>query len=231
MNRDFIRSHCLNTIPSRKTKDRLTIAEKEEDLSKRQLKISAITRYAESNIPLEYWDLKMENDFHGYAGLLTKYNDYTSDLKKVYTTGKSFCLAGSHGLGKTMTACCILKKASLKGYSCLYTTLTDIVSSITQAPNEDKFLAKRELCMVDFLVIDEFDSRFIASANAADLYARSLEGVFRTRIQNKLPTLMCTNSPNIVETFHDSLKASLSSLFSGYLPIFPVFGADYRGDK
>jgi DNA replication protein DnaC len=82
--------------------------------------------------------------------------------------------------------------------------------------------------MVDFLVIDEFDSRFIQSDNAADLYARTLEGIFRTRSQNKIPTLMCTNSPNIIETFNGSLKNSVDSLFNGYLNIFPVFGEDYR---
>lgn len=131
----------------------------------------------------------------------------------------------------TMTATAILKKASQKGYSCLYTTLSDIVSVLTQGSGEDKFLSRRELALVDFLVIDEFDSRFMPSENAADLYARSLESVFRTRSQNKLPTLMCTNSPNIRETFTGPLKASIGSLMSGYLPIFPVLGDDFRDKK
>jgi DNA replication protein DnaC len=231
MNKDFIRSACLNNVPSKKVKERLLITETDPDFAKQSIKTSAITRFAESNIPVEYWDLKMDSNFTGFPGLLTKYNEYSADLKLAYTTGASFCLAGQHGVGKTMTVCCILKAAALKGYSCLYTTLTDIVASVTQAPNEDKYLARRELCMVDFLVIDEFDSRFLSSANAADLYARSLEGVFRTRIQNKLPTLMCTNSPNIVESFHDELKASLSSLVTGYLPILPVIGTDHRKSK
>jgi len=129
----------------------------------------------------------------------------------------------------TMTATCILKKASQKGYSCLYTTLSDIVTTLTSAGGEDKFLARRELALVDFLVIDEFDNRFFASENSADLYARSLESVFRNRSQNKLPTLMCTNSPNPVDGFNGTLKASISSLMSGYIKIFTVMpGPDYR---
>lgn len=227
---EFTRSRALNNIPHRKLQEVLSSVEKsEDDLSTKNVKLIAINRYAESNIPIEYWTLKMERDFKGDSRLLAKYNDYVSDLKSSYISGTSICFAGSHGLGKTMTTTCILKKACAKGYSCLYTTLSDIVTVLTQSSGEDKFLAKRELVLVDFLVIDEFDSRFMPSENAADLYARSLESVFRTRSQNKLPTLMCTNSPNVVDSFHGPLKASIDSLMKGYLKVFSVLpGEDFR---
>lgn len=229
---DFSRSRALNNIPRKKLEEKLSIINNSDlDLKSKNVKLIAINRYAESNIPIEYWDLRMERDFQGYPGLLTKYTEYTSDLKNSYVNGSSICFAGSHGLGKTMTVSCILKKACNKNFSCLYTTLSDIVTVVTQSSGEDKYLSRRELALVDFLVIDEFDSRFMPSENAADLYARSLEGVFRTRSQNKLPTLMCTNSPNIVESFNGPLKDSISSLMKGYLKIFPVFGEDFRKKK
>lgn len=229
---DFSRSRALNNVPHKKLLDSLSAIENSEDpLETKHVKLIAVNRYAESNIPIEYWTLKMERDFKGDPRLLAKYQEYIADLKSSYINGNSVCFAGSHGLGKTMTITCILKKASQKGYSCLYTTLSDIVSVLTTGPAEDKFLAKRELAMVDFLAIDEFDSRFMPSENAADLYARSLESVFRTRSQNKLPTLMCTNSPNVVESFNGPLKASIDSLMKGYLKMFPVFGTDYRVNK
>lgn len=226
---DFARSRALNNVPAKKLQDKLeTVKEGPDAPDAKNLKMIAYNRYSESNIPLEYWDLKMDKDFIGDPSLKEKYEEYTANLKQSYQTGSSFCLAGGHGVGKTMTMSCILKKASQKGYSCLYTTLSDIVTVLTQAPGEDKFLARQELIKVDFLVIDEFDPRFMASDNAADLYARSLEGVFRTRGQNKLPTLMCTNSPNVVKSFHGPLQASISSLMKGYVKEFPVFGDDYR---
>lgn len=229
---DLSRSRALNNIPPRKLQQALdAVNNSEETLSTKNVRLIAINRYAESNIPIEYWTLKMDRDFKGDPRLLTKYNEYVDDLTASYHNGASFCLAGSHGRGKTMTVTCILKKASQKGYNCLYTTLSDIVSVLTQAGGEDKFLARRELALVDFLVIDEFDSRFMPSDNAADLYARSLESVFRTRSQNKMPTLMCTNSPNVIESFHGPLKASIGSLMAGYLPVFPVMGIDYRDKK
>lgn len=229
---DFLRSPALNNIPKRKLLDVLaSIKDSAEDDKIKYTKTIAINRYAESNIPIEYWNLKMEKDFTGDSRLLTKYQEYTSDLKSSYITGSSICLAGSHGLGKTMTATCILKKACQKNFSCLYTTLSDIVNVLTTAPGEDRYLAKKELTLVDFLVIDEFDSRFMPSENAADLYARSLESVFRARSSNKLPTIMATNSPNVVESFHGPMKASIDSLMKGYLKVFPVLGDDFRKRK
>jgi DNA replication protein DnaC len=227
---DFSRSTSLNNVPKKKLLEVLSTIENGQDsIQDKHIKLLAINRYAESNIPVEYWTLKMDRDFVGDPRLLEKYNEYVSDLKKSYVSGASICFAGSHGLGKTMTVTCILKKASQKGYSCLYTTLSDIVSVLTNnLSNEEKYLARKELVMVDFLVIDEFDSRFMPSENAADLYARSLESVFRTRSQNKLPTLMCTNSPNVVESFNGPLKSSIDSLMKGYLKVFPVFGEDFR---
>lgn len=229
---DFSRCRALNNVPKKKLLNTLAAIEASaDDLQTKSIKLTAINRYAESNIPMEYWTLKMEKDFIGDPRLLTKYNEYTNDLKSSYINGVSFCLAGSHGLGKTMTMTCILKKACQKGYSCLYTTLSDIVTALTAASGEDKFLARRELALVDFLVIDEFDSRFMPSENAADLYARSLESVFRTRASNKQPTLMCTNSPNVVESFHGPLKSSIDSLMKGYVKMFPVMGKDIRKER
>jgi len=229
-NLDFSRSRALNNIPSKKLTEALgAVKNSQDDLSTQSIKLIAINRYAESNIPIEYWTLKMERDFVGDPRLKAKYDEYVADLKSSYINGNSLCFSGLHGVGKTMTATCILKKASQKGYSCLYTTLSDIVNVLTQAGSEDKFLAKRELVLVDFLVIDEFDSRFMPSENAADLYARSLEGTFRTRSQNKLPTIMCTNSPNIIESFTGPLKASIDSLMKGYMKTFVVnIGEDIR---
>lgn len=229
---EFSRSRALNNIPPRKLHEALSVLENSADeLSVKNVKLIAANRYAESNIPLEYWTLKMERDFHGDSRLLAKYNEYVADLKASYVNGSSICFAGSHGLGKTMATTCILKKASQKGFTCLYTTLSDIVTVLTQATGEDRFTARRELVLVDFLAIDEFDSRFMPSENAADLYARSLESVFRARSQNKLPTLMCTNSPNVVESFSGALKASIDSLMKGYLKVFPVMGDDFRKTK
>jgi len=90
-----------------------------------------------------------------------------------------------------------------------------------------KMSARNELLMVDFLVIDEFDPRFMPTASSSDLFGRIMEDVFRCRAQNKLPIFMCTNSPNIAGSFEGSIGLSLSSLMN-YVSMIPVLGKDFR---
>jgi DNA replication protein DnaC len=188
----------------------------------------AWNRYAEANIPIDYWNKSMTKHFTGSDILLNTYNKYVEDLKSSFMAGKSICFAGPNGIGKTMVVSNILKKGCDKGYNCLYTTLSDAVSVLTRAPSYEIYLARQELMKCDFLVIDEFDNRFMSSDNSIDLFARTLESIFRTRSQNVMPTLMCTNSPNILNSFNGSLKISLDSLLSGYLETIAVFGKDHR---
>ncbi len=228
----FTRSKSLNNIPQKKLQEALAqIEHSSDDLQIKNIKTTAIYRYYEANIPLEYWSKRIEKDWIGDPKLLAKYNEYVEDLRQSYINGKSICFAGPNGIGKTMVTTHILKKASQKSYTCLYTTLSDIVNVLTSSDSEDKFLAKRELILVDFLVMDEVDNRFIASEAASDLYARSLESIFRTRAQNKLPILMCTNSPNILQSFHGALQTSLDSLMSGYIEKFVILSKDVRKIK
>ena len=130
----FERNKSLNNIPSKKLDEIIKSIENSDDTDQnKRIKNIAVNRYAESNIPIEYWFLKIEKDFEPQSNLLSVYNSYISDLKSSYINGTSICLAGSHGLGKTYCASSILKKASSKGFSCLYTTLGDIVSVLARS--------------------------------------------------------------------------------------------------
>lgn len=165
--------------------------------------------------------------FAGASELKSEYDNMSKHIDNVYNNGGSICFGGSHGLGKTMTVANILKWACLKNYVCLYTTLADIVSATIDASYEDKFLARKELMTVDFLAVDEFDSRFMLSEGSAELFGKILEHILRTRMQNKLPTFFCTNSPNPTEAFSGAIKQSMESLMSR-VKFIPLIGKDYR---
>lgn len=203
------------------------IEDSQDDLKTKTIKKTLFNRYYEANIPVEYWTLNMK-DFKGSNSLNNFYKEYAENIKTNYINGKSNCLAGTHGVGKTFTSTALLKIALKHNYSALYTTLSEVVSLLTQAPNEKKYDGRVLLNTIDFLVLDEFDNRFMSTENSVELYGRTLESVFRTRSQNKLPTIMCTNSPNISEIFSGPLKDSLSSLMAGYLKVLPIFGEDFR---
>lgn len=172
----------------------------------------------------------MERNFKGDPILLEKYRSIASDVKKAYQQGTCLCFAGKNGVGKTFTVTNIIKRAVEKGYTGLYTTLSDIVVNLTTRDNDDKATIRRELLLVDFLVIDEFDPRYMASDSASDLFGRTLEDIFRCRTQNNLPLLMCTNSPNVTESFHGPFKASIASLMN-YVTTVSVLGKDFRKEE
>lgn len=164
-------------------------------------------------------------DFKGASSLIKLFNE--TDIVNDYKNGNSYFFIGNYGTGKTLTATNIIKKYCFKNYSSLYTTLFDVVSVLLDAPNEEKFSARKELINVDFLVIDEVDSRFAPSENASDLFGRTLEAILRTRIQNKLPTIMCSNSPNPIEMFTGAMKASIDSLCSS-MTMVVALSNDFR---
>jgi DNA replication protein DnaC len=186
----------------------------------------AYNRYFSSNIPIEYWTIDMK-DFKGVDELKKAYNNTIEHMQKVYQMGFSMCFAGAHGCGKTTIATNILKLAAQRNYSCLYSTLTDIVGALIDAGYEERFLAKRELITVDFLTIDEMDSRFMLSESSSDLFGKMLEHIVRTRMQNKLPTIFCTNSPNPIEAFTGTIKQSIDSLMSK-VKFISVIDKDHR---
>jgi len=190
----------------------------------------AYKRYAESNIPIRYWSLEMKRDFDGDKSLRNKYEEIVNNLDSVYDDGACVCFAGRHGVGKTFVCTNILKRAVEKGYNSLYVTLSDMVDTFLTIQGVDKYIARKELLTVDFLVIDEFDPRHMASDAASDLFGRTLENVFRTRTQNSLPIFMCTNSPNVLESFTGAIKQSISSLMN-YVETVPVLGEDARERK
>lgn len=217
------------TIPQRKLDDSLddilkSCSDKNKVLTKEgALLTEAFQRYYSANIPVDYWWRDMHN-FVGSPMLKNFYNSIVSDISSAFKNGKSAMLVGAHGRGKTYIVCCLLKRAlETNKYSALYVNLTDIIHIMLSTPPDVKSKAREMLLNVDFLVIDELDSRFMGSDNAADLFARILEPIMRTRIQNRMPTFFCTNTTNIENEFSGPLQVSMKSL-QNLVQIVPIIG-------
>lgn len=167
-------------------------------------------------------------EFTGPDSLKRIYTNSIDNLQTIYSNGLNYAILGQHGIGKSSVGTAILKRMAEKNYNCLYTTLTDIVSAMIEAPFEEKYSAKKELTQVDMLLIDEVDSRFIStSENTAALFGKTLENIIRTRFSNKLPNIFISNSPNMLEGFHGAFKESLGSLMSN-VKEFVAIGKDQR---
>lgn len=166
------------------------------------------------------------DDFIGPSNLKSYYQEVVKDIKLSFKEGKRARFSAKHGVGKTYTVACILKRVlETNNYTGLYVNLTDIIHVMLSLPSETKNAARDQLLNVDFLVIDELDTRFMGSENAADLFGRILEPIVRTRIQNKMPLFFCTNSAKVEDAFSGPLQASIESLMN-VVRLVPVIGGE-----
>jgi len=186
-----------------------------------------LDKLAEAEIPLDYWHRKME-DFYGEQNFKEVVLNYMNSIEKHFSRGLVHCFAGHRGTGKTMAACSILKAAILKGYSAYYTTMVDSVSHLlSPASYNYRDLVKK----IDFLVIDEVDQRFFPSPGSQQLYGNHFENVLRMRAQNKLPTIICTNSEDVSQIFGGEFEVSFASLRAQFVKVLRAGGKDARQSK
>ena len=180
----------------------------------------------DSSIPVGYWFLSMAK-FSGASELKEIYDDYISDLRTSYLTGRSICFSGSQGTGKTMSSICIAKEAIKLGYTAFYITASDILNGMTDFKTAS--VLRNKLKDVDFLIIDELDSRFFTSDATKELFSGIYEGVFRHRTHNLMPTIICTNeTDDLTNVFYGQGTQSIRSLNDQYLSIYPIIGKDFR---
>jgi hypothetical protein len=186
---------------------------------------SFIDSMAEACVPADYWFRDM-GQWHGdpELGEWLK-SSYLTKLGDVYADGKVLCLIGARGVGKTMAACNILKKAILSGYSAHYVSLVDAIDNLVSV---DAHEYRRMLKMVDFLVVDEVDQRFFGTVNSRALYGNQFEGILRTRTQNRLPMVMCSNASDLDEIFADEFQESFRSLRAQFFVEKVLTGKDAR---
>lgn len=187
-----------------------------------------IEQMALAEIPMDYWFRSMKN-FYGADEFRKIITETIENIDDIYKNGENLYVVGERGRGKTMATCCILKKVLLKHYSALYINLSDLVTRIITVNPYLKLYVKE----VDFLVIDEIDNRFFPTESSMELYGAQLETILRSRLQNKLPTIMCSNNVDIGLIFKGEFKKSFQSLFSQFVKTVVVSGPDARknGEK
>ena len=193
-----------------------------------ELKISRIKKYAKSGIPAEYWNYSFKN-FSGNKILKDKMTVYLKDVGQMYDDGRSVLMVGTMGTGKTYSACCLLKIALMNDFSGMYVNMVDIITNIisNNQINSGDYIQK--LLDVDFLVIDELDSRWIfPSEKTEQIFGSYMEYILRSRFQNHMPTIMCSNTQNIGDIFSGDFSKSFKSLVGHYVDTIMVAGKDFR---
>lgn len=187
-------------------------------------KILRVKRYAKAGIPVDYWDRSWKN-FNGdpkFKELVTK---ILIDLPTIYDQGTSYAFIGSLGTGKSYAACAILKMAIVNEYTVGYFNMSDVVE-LAIAENSGFF---DTITGLDFICIDEFDIRHVyPSEKAQQLFGQTMERILRHRFQNKMPTIVCSNTADIEKVLSGDFSKSTDSLFANFMEHVYVAGKDYR---
>lgn len=190
-------------------------------------KVSRIKIYANANIPMDYWLLAFK-DFKGDPEFKKQILEKLSKIDEMYELGSSLAFVGNFGVGKTYAASCILKTALMAGYSGKYLQMSDVVNNLVSSKSDSSEYLE-DLVNFDFLVLDEFGKRSIfPSEKTEQLFGQTLEYVIRTRFQNHMPTILCSNTEDIDEVLSGDFSRAFSSLRSKYLKIIVVGGKDFR---
>lgn len=190
-------------------------------------RIAYIDVLSNANIPSKYWNYNIDT-FHGDPLFKKVVVDKLSSIDKLYNDGVSIIFTGKMGVGKTWGGIEILKHALIHKYDALYTTMNEIIDLLTS--KDDKHAFKKVLQSVSFLMIDEFDGRYMPQSEyGQEIFGSNLENVIRTRLQNNLPMIICTNNSDVLKIFSGVFEQTFNSLFSSdsFITI-PVGGLDLR---
>jgi DNA replication protein DnaC len=189
-------------------------------------KSQLIDRMADANIPVAYWFLKLK-DFSGPTNVKDAAIAYAKTIKERYQDGKGICFVGTLGVGKTTAGCAILKNAIINDFTAYYTTLSDIMTYMLDFETSSEF--NQLVTRVDFLFVDEIDSRHISSSDDAQkAFGSNFERIIRYRTQNQLPTILASNNSSLEEAFSGQHSRVVDSLSAASTIVIPALGKDFR---
>jgi DNA replication protein DnaC len=196
-----------------------------EGCSECKKKIARVRAYAKAELPMDYWFLSMK-DFKGDQNF-KKYviDNVLADINRFYEEGQSLAFVGNLGIGKTYAAVAIMKTAIMSNFSARYIYMSDIIQKATES-NSGIF---EELTNVDFLTLDEYCDRYVFPSDKAEqLFGQTMERILRHRLQNRMPTIICSNTPDLKDVLAGDFSRAVDSLFSRYVKVVYVSGKDFR---
>lgn len=192
------------------------------------MKVDFYLAMAKAAIPVKFWDAEL-SQYDMCVKAKMSVEQYLDKLDLAYERGIGLYLFGGRGLGKSFLEAVIVKHVLRKGYSSLYTTLSELVSLFG-----DGFYNKgareeyqEKLLGIKFLVIDDIDKTF--SSEKSNYVPAAFDQLFRTRSNELLPTIVSSNRPR-QELFSgqtskdDNFYASALSLLSEHVLDVPFTG-------
>lgn len=153
-------------------------------------------------------------------------SDYLENAQYYLSRGRGLIFHGTHGSGKTLLATILLKQLiALRGIDGYFTTFTNLLDSFAAGWRDDKqrqWFEKR-VRNVPLLVVDDIGKE---NRNLNNMASTALDGVFRTRTQNGLPTVVTTNMTP--EHFGKTYGSSAMELLNETSFFYSFTGSSFR---
>lgn len=151
-------------------------------------------KMARAGVPVKFYEAELDQ-FDKCLPAKKKIQTYIKKIDQAFEKGIGLYCCGSQGLGKSFCEAIIAKGALRKGYSVLFTTLSEIINQFGDGfyDKEQRETYRREVLEVDFLIVDDIDKTLMNTEKSISYIAAAFDQLFRTRSNELLPTIFSSN--------------------------------------
>lgn len=159
------------------------------------------------------------------ARAMMKSMDYADKSDYYVSRGMGLVFYGSHGNGKTLTSVLLTKDLLSRGIDGYFTTFSNMLDNFASGwrdePNRVWF--NKKVRNSPLLVVDDIGRE---NKNMNNMASSALDGVFRNRVQNALPTIVTTNLS--LPAFEKAYSSGVMSLLTETSFTYEFTGVDWR---
>jgi hypothetical protein len=155
-------------------------------------------------------------------------DEYLQQSTYLVNRGMGLLFYGSHGSGKTMLVTILIKQLLAEGIDGYFTTFNTLLDNFASGWKDDKnrIWFEKRVRNAALLVVDDIGRE---NKNLNNMASNALDGVFRSRVQNSLPTIITTNLS--LSDFEKSYSSGVMSLVSETSLIHEFRGDDWRPNQ
>ena len=149
---------------------------------------------ARAGVPVKFYEAELDQ-FDKCLPAKKKIESYIRKIDQAFEKGIGLYCCGGQGLGKSFCEAIIAKGALRKGYSVLFTTLSEIINQFGDGfyDKDQREAYRREVLEVDFLIVDDIDKTLMNTEKSISYIAAAFDQLFRTRSNELLPTIFSSN--------------------------------------
>lgn len=154
-------------------------------------------------------------------------NQYLDDADYYLSRGVGFMFKGDRGTGKTLLATILLKLLLDRGVDGYFTTFNDMLDNFTGGWSNDKQKSwfDARVRNAPLLVVDDIGKEYAGRVGVSQVM---IDNIFRSRVNNALPTIITTNlAPEEMSSRYSSALETIAGRAQSY----EFSGPSYRNSE